>query len=577
MKNQEIAKILDEMSLFLEIKEIPFKPQAYQKARYSVESAGKDIEEIYEKQGINGLMKIPGIGKGIAKRIEEYLKTGKIKDYEKLKKEFPVNIEELTSIEGVGPKHVKLFYQKLKIKNAADLERLARAGKLKELPRMGEKLEQKILKGIELRKKYAGRFLLGETLPLANEIISRLEKIKGVKKVESAGSLRRKKETVGDLDFLVISEKPETIMNYFVSMPEVVYVGGKGATKSMVKLKSGINADVRVIAPESFGAALQYFTGSKEHNILLRKIAQKMGYKLNEYGLFKGNKMIVGKTEEEVYEKLGLKWIPPELREGNEEIEFAAKNKLPKLIELKDIKGDLHVHTTWSEGANSIEEMAFSAQKLGYEYLLISDHTKYLAMTGGMDEKKLLQQIKEIDALNYKLKTKNYKLRVLKGAELNILEDGSVDIENKVLEKLDFAGAAIHHKFNLPKEKQTERLIKAMENPNIDIIYHLTGRLINQREPIQLDLEKIFATAAESKTILEINGSPIRLDLKDEHIKLAKKYGVKFAINTDAHDVNELSLMEYGVSQARRGWLEKDDVLNTLPFLGRNPKSQRLV
>lgn len=575
MKNQEIAKILDEMSLFLEIKEIPFKPQAYQKAKYSVESLEKDIEEIYEKQRIGGLMKIPGIGKGIAERIEEYLKTGKIRDYEKLKKEFPVDIEELTSIEGVGPKHVKLFYQKLKIKNSADLERAAKAGKLKELPRMGEKLEQKILKGIKLRKKYAGRFLLGEALPLAREIISRLRKIKGVKKIEPAGSLRRKKETVGDLDFLVISEKPETIMDYFVSMPEIAYVSGKGRTKSMVRLKSGINADVRVIPPKSFGTALQYFTGSKEHNILLRKIAIKKGYKLNEYGLFRGDKMIAGKIEEEVYEKLGLKWIPPEMREGGEEIEFASRNKLPKLIELKDIKGDLHVHTAWSEGANSIEEMALSAQKLGYEYLLISDHTQYLAMMGGMDEKKLTRQIAEIDRLNSKFQNPNFK--ILKGAELNILEDGSVDIKDEVLEKLDFAGAAIHHKFNLPKEQQTERLIKAMGNPNIGIIYHLTGRLINQREPIQLDLKKIFETAAKTKKILEINASPGRLDLKDEHIKLAKKYGVKFAINTDAHNANELSLMEYGVSQARRGWLEKNNVLNTLPFLRRNPKSQRLI
>ena len=566
MKNREVAKILDEMSLLLEMKEIPFKPQAYQKAKYSLESLEKDIEEIYEKQGIDGLMKIPGIGEGIAKRIEEYLKTGRIKDYEKLKKEFPADIEELTSIEGVGAKHVKLFYQKLKIKNAADLERAAKAGKLRKLPRMGEKLERKILKGIELRKKYAGRFLLGEALPMAREIAKRIEKIKGVEKVAPAGSLRRRKETIGDLDFLVVSEKPETAMDYFVSMPEVIDIRGKGETKSIVKLKSGIDADIRVIAPESFGAALQYFTGSKEHNILLRKIAQKMGYKLNEYGLFRNNKMIAGKTEEEVYKKLGLKWIPPEIREGGEETELAAKNKLPKLVDLKDIKGDLHAHTTWSEGINSIEDMALAAQDLGYEYLLISDHTKYLAMTGGMDEKKLERQMEEIDKLNAKRKSQSANFRILKGAEVNIMEDGSLDIKDEVLKKLDFAGAAIHHKFNLSKEEQTRRLIKVMENPNVDIIYHLTGRLINRREPIEFDLEKIFASAAKTKTILEINSHPSRLDLKDEHIKLAKKYGAKFAISTDAHNINELPLMEYGVSQARRGWLEKKDVLNALPL-----------
>lgn len=564
MKNQEVAKILEEMSLFLELKEIPFKPQAYQKASFSVKDLEKDIEEIYRDGGVEALEKIPGVGKGIAERIEEYLKTGKIKDYEKLKKEFPVNIEELTSIEGVGAKTVKVLYQKLKIKNVSDLEKAAKSGKLKDLPRMGEKLERKILKSIELHKKYAGRYLLGEVLPLAKEILSRLQKIKEVKRAEAAGSLRRKKETIGDLDFLVISKKPEVVMNYFTAMPEVSHVYSKGKTKSMVKLKSGIDADIRVVPQESFGAAIQYFTGSKEHNVLLRKIAIKKGYKLNEYGLFVDKKRVAGRTEEEVYKKLGMAWIPPEIRQGEDEIELALKNNLPKLIEQKNIKGDLHLHTTWSEGQNSIKEMALAARKIGYQYIVISDHTKYLAMTGGMDEKKLIKQIEEIDKVNSNFKSQASKFMIIKGAEVNILEDGSLDISNDVLEKLDFVGAAIHHKFNLPAEKQTERLIKAMENPNIDMIYHLTGRLINRREPIQFDLEKIFETAGKTKTIMEINAFPIRLDLKDEHIKLAKKYGVKFVINTDAHNINELSFMEYGISQARRGRLEEKDVINTL-------------
>jgi DNA polymerase (family 10) len=345
----------------------------------------------------------------------------------------------------------------------------------------------------------------------------------------------------------------------------------------MVKLNSGIDADIRVLPPSSFGAALQYFTGSKDHNILLRKLAIKKGWKLSEYGLFRGSKQIAGKTEEDVYEKLGLPWIAPELRAGKNEIEIAAQNKLPRLIELKDIAGDLQTHTTWSEGANSIEEIAEEARKIGYQYIAITDHTKSLAMTKGADEKKLLKQMEKIEKLNSKIpaqkqalggagKIQNSKILILKGAELNIMRDGSVDIKDEVLEKLDVAGAALHHQFNLSEEEETKRIIKAMENPHIDIIYHLTGRLIQKREPIKMNLAQIFKKAAETKTILEINAYPSRLDLKDEYVKEAKKYGVKFVIDTDAHATSELHFMDYGVMQARRGWLEKKDVLNTLPL-----------
>ena len=400
MKNEDIAKILYGMALYLEIKEVPFKPRAFEKAAQSIEALEDDIADIYKKGGLKALEDIPSVGKGIGERIEEYLKTGRIKDYEKLKKQIPVDIQALSAIEGVGPKLIKLFYRKLKIKNINDLEKAAKAGKLAKLPRSGEKLQAKILKGIEFYKRSHVRFLLGLALPSANDIEERLKKAKGVIKAAVAGSLRRRQETIGDLDFLAVSKKPKEIMDFFVSMPEVIHVFAKGPTKTMVQLKSGIAADLRVVGEKSFGAALQYFTGNKDHNIKLRKIAIRRGYKLNEYGLFRGKKQIAGKDEKEIYAKLGLDWMPPEIRNNNGEIEAAQKHKLPKLIELKDIKGDLQVHSNWTDGSNTIEEIAEAAKSLGYQYIAITDHTKDLAMTRGSDEKRLLKQMAEIDKIN---------------------------------------------------------------------------------------------------------------------------------------------------------------------------------
>lgn len=571
MINQEIAKILYEMALYMEMKDVQFKPRAFEKAAHSVEALEEDVRNIYKKGGIKALEEIPGVGKGIAERMEEIIKTGRLKEYEKLKKKMPINLEELTAIEGIGPKMAAKLYKKLKIKNIRDLEKAAKAGKIQKLPHFKQKTEENILQGIEFFKKSKGRYILGFAMPQIRHITERLEKVKGVRQISPAGSVRRWQETIGDLDILItVSDKKAApkIMDFFVSMPEVAHIYSKGDTKSAVKLKNGMDADLRVIDDESFGAALQYFTGDKAHNIALRKIAIDKGYKLNEYGLFKGKKQIAGKTEEEIYETLGLKWIPPEIRNNSGEIEAAIKNKLPRLIDYGDLKGDLQIQTDWTDGANTIEEMAFEAKKSGLEYIAITDHTKSLAMTGGSDEKKLTRQMKEIDKMNYKLKTKNYKLKILKGAEVNILKDGSLDISDEVLAKLDVVGASVHSNFGMPKKDMTQRIIKAMENKNVDIIFHPTGRVIQKRPAYELDIDEIIKAAKRTGTILEINAYPDRLDLKDEYVRKAVEAGVKLIINSDAHSASHLRYLEFGIAQARRGWASKGDIMNTLPLTG---------
>jgi len=566
MTNQELANIFYEIAYFLEMEGIPFKPYAYEKAAIVLENLEQDVKDIYKKGGINALKAIPGIGESIAKKIEEYLKTGKIKYYEEFKKRYPVDIEELIAVEGVGPKMVKVLYEKLGITNLKELEEAAKAGKIRKLPGFGEKTEKNILQGIEFLKRSKGRFLLGEILPLAKEIEERLKKVKGVKQISMAGSLRRRKETIGDIDILVVTSDPERIMKEFLTLPGIIKVWGKGKTKSSIRLEIGIDVDLRVVEEKSFGSALQYFTGSKEHNIALRKIAIDLGLKLNEYGVFKGEKYLAGRTEEEVYKALKLQWIPPELRENRGEIELAQKGKLPRLIELKDIKGDLHCHTKWNGGANSIEEMVETAQKMGYEYLGISDHTKFLKIEHGLDEKQLAEQRKEIDRLNSAFKIQNSKFKILQGAETNILKDGRIDIKDEALKKLDYAIAGIHSHFKMSKEEMTERIIRAMKNPYINIISHPTGRILKRRDEYQIDFDKILRAAKETGTVLEINSYPERLDLNDINIKRAKEAGVKLIINTDAHHKDQLRYMEFGVSQARRGWAEKEDIVNCWPM-----------
>jgi len=543
-----------------------FKPRAFERASEALAALDRDVEDIYKKEGLQGLQEIPAVGRGIAERIAEYLKTGRIREYDALKRKFPVDIAGLSSIEGVGPKLIKLLYQKLNIKNVSELEKAAKAGKLRVLPRMGEKLEKKILKGIDFKKEGGGRFALGEILPMAREIKERLLKVKGVRAVELAGSLRRWQETIGDLDILAISEEPEKIADYFAKMPEVAHVYAHGDTKVMVRLNppagGGIDADLRVVPAQSFGAALQYFTGNKDHNVEVRKIAIKNGYKLNEYGLFRGKKIIAARSEEEIYEKLGMETPPPEIRLNDGEIEAALSHNIPKLIGYGDLRGDLQIQTSWTDGKNSIEEMAQEAEKIGHEYIAITDHTKSLAMTGGSDEKKLLRQMAEIDKIQKKFK----KIKILKGAEVNILKDGTLDIKDEVLAKLDVVGAAVHSLFNLSKAEQTKRIIKAMENPHLDILFHPTGRIINRRKPYEVDMEAIIKAAKRTGTILEIDAHPWRIDLKDEHIKMAREAGVKMVIDTDAHSIGELHYLEYGIAQARRGWCAKKDIINTLPL-----------
>jgi len=566
MKNQELAKIFYEIADYLEMEGVIFKPYAYQKVALTLETLEKDVQDVYKEGGKKALEKIPGVGKSIAEKIEEYLKTGKIKYYQDLKKKTPVNMEELVQVEGLGPKKVKVLYQKLGIRNLKDLEKAAKAHKIALLFGFGEKTEKNILEGINFLKRSKGRFLLGDILPKVKEILERLKGLEEIEQISTAGSVRRMRETIGDVDILVTTKNPKKVIDFFVSLPEIVKVWGRGPTKSSIKVKEGFDVDLRVLKKKSYGSALQYFTGSKEHNIATRRIAINKGLKLSEYGLFKGKKMIAGWNEAGVYKILGLSWIEPELRENQGEIEAAIIGKLPKIIDYKDIKGDLHCHSRWDGGANTILEMVEAAQKMGYEYLGIADHTKFLRIEHGLDEKKLALQRKEINKINGKLQMANCKFRILQGCEANILNDGSIDIKDEALKELDYAIAGIHSNFKMEKERMTERIIKAMKNPNVDIISHPTGRILKRRDEYQIDFNKILRAAKETKTILEINSYPERLDLNDQNIKRAKEAGVKMIINTDSHHKDQLRFVEFGIAQAKRGWAEKEDIINTQPL-----------
>ena len=578
ISNHQIAEILKEIGEYLEMQSVAFKPRAYEKAAEVIEELEEEVESIYKNGGLKAIEDIPGIGVSIAEKIEELIKTGHLKYYEKLKKQTPLDLISLRRIEGLGPKSLKKLYEALGIKNIQDLEKAAQTGKIRKIEGFGEKTEENILEGIKFLKKSSGRFILGFTRSLIRSLEERLKKLKEVERLVAAGSVRRWKETIGDADILVISNDSRPVMDYFVSLPEVARVYAKGLTKSAVQLNNGLDVDLRVVEKKSYGAALSYFTGSKDHNVALREIALKKGYKLNEYGLFKGKKQIAGETEEEIYEKLGLDYIEPEMRENKGEIELARRHQLPKLIDYGDILGDLQVQTNWTDGVNSIEEMAKAAMAQGLEYIAITDHTKRLAMANGLNEKRLLEQIKEIDRLNLKFNSsideQNSKpvvsrvepFKILKGTECDILKDGSLDIKDEVLAKLDVVGVSIHSYFNLSKKEQTERIKKAISNPNVDILFHPSGRIIQKREAYEFDIEEIIKTAQKTKTVLEVNAYPNRLDLKDDHIHLAIKAGVKIAIDSDAHSVTHLPYLEYGISQARRGWAEKKDIINYWPL-----------
>jgi DNA polymerase (family 10) len=566
MTNKEIAKILYEISEYLAMDDVPFKPRAYEKSALIIEGLEENVGEIYKKEGIKGLENIPTVGKGIAEVIEELIKTGKSKIHGKMKKKIPVDLSGLTSVEGIGPKSILKLYKELRIKTINDLEKAAKAKKIRNIQDFGQKSEQNILMAIGFLKGNSGKFPLGYALQDIRRIEGKIANLRGVKKAVIAGSIRRMKETVGDADLLVTVASPKTakeVMAYFVSMPEVAHVYSYGPTRSSVKLKNYMDCDLRVVPEESFGAALQYFTGNKDHNIELRKIAIKKGLKLNEYGVFsaKGGSalggQIAGRTEESVYKTLGLKWMEPELRENNGEITASLSGELPRLINYNDLMGDLQMHSIWSDGQNSIEEMAEKAMQIGLKYIVITDHIRG-SFDHRLGEKELSAQGKEIDKLNKKLKN----FTILKGGEVDILNDGKLFMKDEVLKKLDVVGASVHGNFKTPKAKMTERIIRAMKNPHVDILFHPTGRLIQSRPAYEVDMEKVIRAAKETRTILEINSYFNRLDLRDEYARMAKNMGVKIAINSDSHSISHFQYLELGIAQARRGWLEKEDVIN---------------
>ena len=597
MKNANIASILRDIAFLLEMEEeednsnIVFKIRSYKRASDVIANLSSNVEEVYATQGLKGLMQIPSVGKAIALKIEEYLTTGKIQYLDELKSKTDIDIDGFYGLEGIGPKTIKIVYDKLGIRDLSGLEKAASGGKLRSIRGFSEKKEEIILKKIQLFKKGRSRYLLGEVYPLIKQIETRLLKFNGVKNAVVAGSFRRMKETVGDIDFVVACNDVEKVMDYFVSMPEIDEVFGKGSTKTFVRLNNGMDADLLVVPEESFGSALQYFTGSKEHGVAMRKIALAKGLHLNEWGIFDNSQhRIAGSTEEEVYQTLDLEWIPPEMREYLGEIELAKKGAkgLPKLIEYNDLKGDLQVHSNSTDGTMSIEEMALAAnEKFGLQYIVITDHTKSLKLTNGLDEKQLLDQANRIAEVNDRMRrvsdkterqrinevdlsastprTKSNNFRILSGAEVNIMRDGSLDIANNVLDKLDIVGAAIHSNFSQPIEVQTDRLIKAARNPSVDIIFHPTGRRINKREGYPVNIEKLVDIANDTNTILEIDAHYDRLDLKDEYVRMAIQKGVKLVIDSDAHHPVHFGFLKFGIGQARRGWAEKSNILNTMP------------
>jgi DNA polymerase (family 10) len=565
MDNSEIARVFEEIADILEIKgENPFRIRSYKNAALVIEGLAVSLKSILEEDE-KKLETIPGIGTSIREKVVEMLTTGKCKFHDELLKKLPPGLLDLLKVTGVGPKKVSLIYNKVGISTVDELEKAAKTHKLCDLPGMGEKSEQKILKGIQNFRKVSGRFRISVASSIAEDYKAYMKKLKGVINVEPSGSLRRWKETIGDLDILVTCKSGVPVMDHFVSYPEVREVVAKGDTKSTVILTNGLQVDLRVLDKRSFGSALQYFTGSKAHNIAVRDRAKRMGLKISEYGVFreKGNKRVAGESEEDVYRTVGLEWIPPELRENRGEIEAAEASKLPGLLKPSHIRGDLHVHTTESDGANTLEEMAEAAMEMGYEYIAVTEHSKRLGIARGLEEKRLLKQMDAIDRFNAGLKKKGKKFMVLKGTEVDIRADGTLDYDEMLLEKLDCVVGAVHSGFDMPGEEMTERIIKGMSTGQLNIFAHPTGRLIGMREPYEVDMERIVAAAKKYGVFLELNAYPDRLDLNDIHCKLAKDNGVLVAVSTDSHNTLHLKNIAYGIHTARRGWLTKKDVLNT--------------
>ncbi len=564
MYNSQIAEIFEEIADMLELdkeKDRKFEILAYRKAAVTIGTLQEDVGDIYRKRGLAGLQELPGIGKSTSEHIKEYIETGRLKKYDELKKKYPIDFARLTNIQGLGAKRILKLYKMLGVKNIDDLKRAIKAHEIRDLEGFGEKSESEIGKSIAMLESSGGRMLLGIALPEAERIRDAIRNSGLVERVEIGGSTRRMKETVGDLDILVISSKSDAVMDFVSRLSEVERTLAKGPTKTTVRLKIGLNCDIRVLEKSSFGAAIQYFTGNKDHNVKLRQIAIGKGLKLNEYGLFdkKGTNTVTG-SEEEIYRKLGLDWIEPEMREDRGEIELAQQHKLPRLVQLGDVRGDLHVHSRYTDGANSIEEIADEAAKLGREYIGMTDHSKSEYVTGGMTDKEFEKYFAAVDKINDKF---DNRITLLKSSEMDILKDGSLDLQNKTLDSMDYRLAAVHTSLKMDEDEMTKRIIKAFDTGYINIFAHPTERIINQRPPIKMNLDKIFEAAKDNGVALEIDSFPNRLDLSDENILLARKYGVKFAIDTDAHRTEHLKLMRYGVSTAKRGWLTKDQVINT--------------
>lgn len=562
ISNATIAEALHEMALFLEMQEVPFKPRAYEKAAQVIAGLDRPLKEIYAGGGVAALDALPSVGKGIAERIAGMLDTGELADLEALRRRTPIDIAALTSVGGIGPKRAQALYEALGVRTVAELEQAAADGRIRELPGFGARSEAKILDAVRLYQESVGRRPLARVLDLAETIEATLAKIPGVEQVAVAGSVRRRRETVGDID-VVVAAKPRAgarASRAFEQLPGVAHVIASGPSKTMVSLQDGLDADLRVVAPESFGAALLYFTGNKAHNIALRRLAMANGWKLNEYGLFEGERRIAGRTEAEIYEALGLVWIAPELREDQGELEAATAGTLPKLIEARDIRGDLHTHTNWTDGRLSIRELARAAKAAGLEYIAITDHSHSLAIAHGLDEERLRAQVAEIREIDAALPG----IRLLAGAEVDILPDGSLDLPDDRLAELDLVGVAIHADFDQPRAAMTRRLIRAIEHPSVTMLCHPTARALGRRPPIDFDFDAVLDACARTRTILEIDSQPHRLDLPDTMVRRAIGAGVRLAIDSDAHSAEELGyLTRYGIEVARRGWATAGDVINT--------------
>jgi len=566
--NKAIANVFYETAALMEINgDDSFRIRSYRRAAEALEAQPEQVSALLDEP--KKLLEIPGIGKGMAANIQELCRSGKLGSHQELLKKYRPSMLELLKIQGLGPKTIALLWSAFQVSDLASVEKLAREGKLRELPRLSEKSEQKILKAIENYRRISGRFLIDEADRTAEKLTEHLKHIKGIEKITPAGSLRRGRETVGDLDMLITGPccvddaQRAALVEEILRFPGIVEVLAKGDNKVSFKLRSGMQVDVRLLPPESYGAAMQYFTGSKNHNVTLRQRALKMGFTLNEYGLFRldNNKRVASATEDEIYGKLKLDCIPPELREDCGEIEAAAEHKLPALITIKDIRGEVHMHTVETDGKNTIEEMAAAAKERGYEYIAITDHSKNLAFANGLDDQRAVQHIARIRAANDQIKG----ITVMAGIEVDILTDGELDLSDSVLEQMDVVVASVHSAFNQEPQEMTDRLLRAIENKNVSILGHPTGRLLLRRDAYSFDMDAVLKAALKNKVAMELNAYPDRLDLNDVHLRMARDRGVKIVINTDAHHTSHFEKIKYGILQARRAWLTPKDVLNRLP------------